>query len=82
MPLDTSGAAEERYFELLRSQPPVERLAQAVRLTRAVRQLAEASVRSQHPAATAEEIRMRLAARLYGLRVAQRLFRSLPADLV
>jgi hypothetical protein len=77
--LDTSVAAENRYYELLRAKEPFERLAIAVRLTLAVRSLAAAAVRERHPAATPEELEHHLIERLYGSAVASRL-RSAPRD--
>jgi hypothetical protein len=71
-----------RYHELLRAQQPWERLRSAVALSAAVRELAEAGLRHRNPAASDEEIRVRLAVRLYGRTCAQRLFRSVPADAI
>ena len=42
------------------------RLRIASRLTTAVRKLAEAGIRERHPEATDDEVRVRLAVRLYG----------------
>lgn len=66
---DTSAAAERRYFELLRLKSPSERLAIAVRLSHAVRELAVAGVKQREPHATPREIRRGLAERLYGAEV-------------
>jgi hypothetical protein len=74
---DTTATANTRYVELLRAQPPAARLAQAVRLTRSARELAEAAIRSSHRGASEREIRARLAARIYGPAVARRLFGDL-----
>jgi len=82
VPLDTTPSADARYHEILRAQAPAARLAQAAALTRAVRQLAEAGIRQRHPAASDTEVRVRLAARLYGRKVAARLFGSVPHDAV
>jgi hypothetical protein len=79
---DTSPAALDRYHELLRRQAPYERLEQAMALTRAVRELAVAGIRQRHPNATDEEVRVRLAVRLYGTTAARRMFGQLPADAV
>src|ERR1019366_6022181 len=80
VPQDTTPAAAPRYHELLRSQSPASRLAQAAALTRAVRQLAEAGIRQRHPGASDAEVRIRLAVRIYGRDVATRLFGAVPAD--
>ena len=79
---DTGSAAIDRYHELLRAQAPHERLEQANALTKAVRELAVAGLRTRHPGATPEEIRLRLTVRLYGRDVARRLFGHVPADAV
>jgi hypothetical protein len=44
------------------------------------RQLAVAGIKQRHPTASDEEIRVRLAVRLYGRDTAERLFGHLPAD--
>jgi hypothetical protein len=71
---DTLPQAEERYYELLRGQSPVQRLNTAVMLTQTVRRLAESAILAKHPSASANEIRFHLANRLYGEGVARRLF--------
>jgi hypothetical protein len=79
---DTSAPAIARYHELLRALAPCERLAQAMALTRTVRELALAGIKQRYPGASAEETRVRLAVRLYGRDVAKRLFGSVPDDAV
>jgi hypothetical protein len=79
---DTTPAAMARYHELLRAQKPYERLAQAMALTRMVRQLAEAGIRQRHPNATEHDVRVRLTVRLYGRDVALRLFSDVPTDAI
>jgi len=79
---DTRPSALDRYHELLRAQAPHQRLAQAVSLTRMVRELAAAGIRQRHPTASDAEIRRRLAARIYGREAARRLFGSIPDDAV
>jgi hypothetical protein len=80
--LDTTGSAFDRYHELLRAQKPQERLEQAAALTRAVRELATAGIRQRCPGASDDEVRIRLAVRLYGRDLAKRIFGELPADAV
>lgn len=80
--LDTSPRQSARYIELLRAREPHERLAISVSLTRAVRELATAGLRQRHPDASDEELRVRLAVRLYGREIAARLFGDVPADAV
>jgi len=71
---DTPREQQERYYALLAERGPIERLAISLRLTRAVRELAESSIRELHPHATEERVRWLLAERLYGTEVAERLF--------
>ena len=51
-------------------------------LTHAVRELATAGLRVRHPDATAEELRVRLAVRLYGRDAGMRLFGAVPDDAI
>ena len=79
-PLDTSPAADERYHELLRRMPPEKRLEAAMRLSVGVRELALAGIRQRFPFASDEELRVRLAVRLYGRASVARAFRDIPPD--
>jgi hypothetical protein len=79
---DTRAVALDRYYDLLRAQPAYQRLAQAVALSRTVRELCIAGIRQRHPGASEQEIRVRLAVRLYGRSVGERLFGQVPADAV
>ncbi len=73
---DTHPKAQARYFELLRQAGPQRRLEACLSLSRTVRELAIAGIKQMHPQKTIseQEIRQRLAERLYGTEVAQRLF--------
>ncbi len=51
-------------------------------LSSAVRQLAEAGIRTRNPGASPAEVRVRLAVRLYGRVAAMRLFGEIPNDAV
>lgn len=77
---DTSAPAQARYYQLLRAQTPLARLTTAARLTSAVRQLAEAAIRTDDPEAPANVVRARLTRRLYGPEVATRLFPGIKLD--
>jgi hypothetical protein len=79
---DTSPERMRRYHELLRAQEPWQRLRTAIALSSAVRQLAEAGLRMRHPGASDQELRVRLAVRLYGRAAAIRLFATVPDDAV
>ncbi len=77
---DTSEAAQARYYELLRAQTPLARITTAAGLSSAVRQLAEAAIRTDDPKASNSTVRARLARRLYGREVAARLFPGVELD--
>ena len=77
---DTSEPAQARYFELLRAQTPLARITTAVGLSSAVRQLAEAAIRSETPNASPSVVRAQLARRLYGPDIATRLFPNIKLD--
>jgi hypothetical protein len=82
MERDTSTEQRRRYHDRLRSLTPAQRLWQASALTMAVRALAEAGIRLRHPGASPEEVRVRLAVRLYGRQAAGRLCGDIPDDAV
>ncbi|MBI5543234.1 MAG: hypothetical protein HY901_05060 [Deltaproteobacteria bacterium] len=75
----TPGALA-RYYAKLRALTPAQRAEVASRLSAAVRMAAETALRQRHPHASDEEIRCRLAVRLYGRAVALQVFGSIPAD--
>ena len=77
---DTSEPAQARYYQLLRAQTPLARLTTAAGLSSAVRQLAEAAIRTDDPEASDSIVRARLARRLYGRDVAARLFPGVELD--
>ena len=78
--LDTSPEAKRRYFARLAQLTPSARLALMRESSRMIRQLAEAAVRRDYPHASPDEVRMRLAVRLYGRDVVEPVLRPLPAD--
>ena len=77
---DTSPKANARYFELLRQAGPERRLAICLGLSRATRELAIAGIKQAHPDRTLsdDELREKLAERLYGAEVARRVFAGRP----
>ncbi len=77
---DTSRAAGDRYFELLRQRSPRERAVILAGLVSAVRQLARASERAAHPDLPARAVEARVAARLYGATVAARFFPDIAVE--
>jgi hypothetical protein len=78
---DTSDPALECYYELLRARTPLARVTIALGLSSAVRQLAESSIRAAEPHAPPGVVRARLAMRLYGRPVAERLFPGVELDV-
>jgi hypothetical protein len=78
---DTSERAQNRYYELLRAQTPLARITTAAGLSSAVRELAEAAIRTDDPDAPANVVRARLTRRLYGREVAARLFPGVELDV-
>jgi hypothetical protein len=81
MERDTAPAVAARYDAMIGALSGARRLEIAAQLTQGVRTLAEAGLRSRHPAANDDEIRCRLAALLYGRPVAERLFGTVPDDV-
>jgi hypothetical protein len=73
---DTAPKASARYFELLRQAGGEKRLAVCLSLCRAVRELAVAGIKDAHKGRplTDQELRLKLAERLYGAEVARRVF--------
>lgn len=78
---DTAPAAAARYRARIGALPGARRLEIAASISQGIRALAEAGVRHRHPRASDAEIRCRLAALLYGRRVAERLFGRVPRDV-
>jgi hypothetical protein len=79
---DTSPLQQEQYFARLRRLTPEERLNIVSRLNRGVRRMAMMGLKTRHPEASEEELRARLAVRIYGREIAQRMFADIPADAV
>jgi len=63
---DTSLHADDVQFEILRRMTPLERAALMTALTLAVQDLAMAGVRTRHPSASDDELRLRLAVQRLG----------------
>ena len=81
---DTTQRRQDDYSARLARLTPEQRLRMAASLSSGVRRLAEAGIRQRHPQAGAEEVRVRLAVRLYGRGAASRLFGAfaVPGDAV
>jgi hypothetical protein len=73
---DTSPKATTRYFELLRQAGLERRLEICLGLSRATRELAIAGIKLAHPDRLLldDELRHKLAERLYGVEIARRVF--------
>jgi hypothetical protein len=79
---DTSQQQQETYFARLAALGEEGRGRIVGRLTSGVRRLAEIGIRQQFPTASVQEVRARLATRLYGRVVALRFVDSVPDDAV
>lgn len=79
---DTSPARLRQYVEHLRGLSTIERGRILSALCAGVRQAAEVGIRQRFPGIGDEELRVRLAVRLYGRQVASRVFKNLPDDAV
>ena len=71
---DTDPRTARVLVEGYRRMAPESKLAIVDDLTRAARQLAESGIRSRFPDASAEEVRLRLGALLYGRDIMLRAF--------
>jgi hypothetical protein len=78
--LDTSPEARRFYFQKLSGLSRCQRLAMLSGMSGVARRMAEAGIRRGHPGISDEEVRVRLAVRLYGRTVAERLFGGVPGD--
>ena len=78
--LDTSPEARRKYYAGLAALTSTQRLAIACAQTRAVRALAEAAIRRDHPDISLQELRARLAVRLYGRSLAETVLGDVPPD--
>lgn len=78
-PEDTSAVADDVQFERLRAMSPLQRAEVFTALTFAVQDLALAGLRLQHPDASDDELRLRLAARRLGAETVRRIW-GWPAD--
>lgn len=79
--LDTSPAARRFYYQHLARLSPAERMAMMSNSTRMVRRFAEAGIRGDHPGISAEELKLRVMARIYGREVVERILGPVPRDL-
>lgn len=82
MDQDTSPERLRQYIEHLRRLTPAERGRILVSLTTGVRRLAELGIRQRFPNISEDEVRVRLAVRLYGRSTAARAFPVIPEDAV
>ena len=63
---DTSPRAHERWRQALRALEPAERFRLAIDMSDEIRALTEAGIRHRHPDLSDEEVKLRLAERLFG----------------
>jgi hypothetical protein len=78
--LDTTAEQQDRYYAMLSRLSPETRAKMTFDLSRLIRQLALSGIRLRHPSASDEELKVRLAVRLYGREIAKRLFGVIPRD--
>ena len=76
---DTTLEVEQRQIEAWRCMSPGDKLALAMNMTAAVRELAAAGVRQRHPNATPREQFLRLAIVMLGLDLARRAYPEIDA---
>jgi hypothetical protein len=77
---DTSEEIERLLFERYRQMSPRDKVRMVMKLNRAVEAMALAGLRQQYPDATERELRLRLAARLYGRELVLKAFGWDPGD--
>ena len=65
-------------YQMLRALTPEQRAAKVASLSRMTRGLAVAGIQREFPEASADELRVRLAVRLYGRDVARKLYHRVP----
>jgi hypothetical protein len=68
------------YLSRLRQLSSAERGRILVSLTSGARRMVLARLRAQHPSASEQELKVRLAVRLYGKSIARRAFGEVPED--
>jgi hypothetical protein len=78
--LDTSPEARRFYYQKLRELSGQRRLEMMGSTSSLTRRMAEAGIKREHPQISPEELRVRLAVRLYGRELAQRFLGPLPMD--
>ncbi len=78
--LDTPPAARRFYFEHLAALTSTQRLALLNATSGMIRAVAEGAIRRAHPRISPDELRIRLAVRLYGRAIAERVFGNVPED--
>ena len=76
--LDTSPAARRFYFQKLSELSPSDRLKMMSRTSSLTRRMAEAGIRLEYPNVSDHELRVRLAVRLYGRELVERIYGSVP----
>ncbi|HEX3581031.1 MAG TPA: hypothetical protein VH087_04665 [Thermoanaerobaculia bacterium] len=79
-PADTSERADEVQFAILRGMTVQQRAAVFTQLCLSVQELAIAGLRREHPNASEDELRLRLAARTLGNDVVRRVWNWSPDE--
>ncbi|MBI5497007.1 MAG: hypothetical protein HY904_18475 [Deltaproteobacteria bacterium] len=78
--MDTTAEQDAVYMDLVRKASTAQRARVVGALSAGVRRMAEAGIREAFPAATDEEVAVRVAMRLYGRDVVQRVLGRVPPD--
>jgi hypothetical protein len=76
--LDASLLARRSYYRRLAGLSLVERLAMMGKSSAMTREMAAAGIRRESPGASNEELRLRVAVRLYGRETVERILGSVP----
>lgn len=77
---DTPRTERDQYFERLASLSIEERARLLSAATARMRTFVRAGLAHFHPNANDDELRIRMAVRLYGRAAAERIFKNVPAD--
>lgn len=77
---DTSPEEQRRYYERLSRLSVAERARIVAAASSRMRMFVRAGIAHYHPGASEEELRARLAVRLYGREAAERMFEFVPPD--
>lgn len=78
---DTHPKIEQMLIERLRQMSPAQKLKAMVQLNQMARDLAVSDIRSQHPAASEDQVRRYLAERILGHELAEQVYGPIPGNI-